>query len=71
MVATVPKAIRLIFLARAFDGRCMSIDIFQSRSTLAGSTRVARQAGKKHAANETIVITTNADTKASGSRGLT
>jgi hypothetical protein len=33
--------------------------------------RVARQAGKKHAAKEASVITTNADPNASGSRGLT
>jgi hypothetical protein len=33
--------------------------------------RVARQAGKKHAAKDAIAITTNADPKASGSRGLT
>jgi len=32
---------------------------------------VARQAGKKHAANEAIVITAKADTNVSGSRGLT
>src|SRR5271170_4618892 len=43
----------------------------QSRRTRAGSVRVARQAGKKHAANEAIVITASADAKASGSCGLT
>jgi len=32
---------------------------------------VARQAGKKHAANAAIANTTNADPNASGSRGLT
>src|SRR5713226_8879548 len=43
----------------------------QSRNARTGSIRVARQAGKKHAAREAMVITTNADPKASGSRGLT
>jgi hypothetical protein len=33
--------------------------------------RVARQAGKKQAAKDAIVITTNADPNATGSRGLT
>ena len=36
-----------------------------------GSVRVARQAGKKQAANAAMVITANADPKAKGSRGLT
>jgi hypothetical protein len=36
-----------------------------------GSIRVARHAGKKHAASATIVMTTKADPNASGSRGLT
>ncbi len=43
----------------------------QSRSARAGSVRVARHAGKKHAANAAMVMTTNAEPKASGSRGLT
>src|SRR5580693_1586365 len=43
----------------------------QSRSARAGSVRVARQAGRKHAANEAMVITARADPKASGSYGLT
>src|SRR6202008_2912175 len=43
----------------------------QSRKTLAGSLRVARHAGKKHAARAATVITISADPKASGSRGLT
>ena len=42
-----------------------------SRRAWTGSIRVARQAGKKHAAKEASVITTNADPNASGSRGLT
>jgi hypothetical protein len=33
--------------------------------------RVARQAGKKQATKETVVITTNANPNATGSRGLT
>jgi hypothetical protein len=36
-----------------------------------GSVRVARQAGKKQAADAAIVITAHADPKAKGSRGLT
>jgi hypothetical protein len=44
---------------------------YQSRSARTGSIRVARQAGRKQAANETIVITRNADPEAHGSRGLT
>jgi hypothetical protein len=44
---------------------------FQSRSARSGSVRVARLAGRKHAANEAMVITTNAVPYASGSRGLT
>jgi hypothetical protein len=43
----------------------------QSRKARARSVWVARQAGKKHTANEAIVITTTADPNASGSRGLT
>jgi hypothetical protein len=43
----------------------------QSRKTRAGSVCVARHAGKVHAASEAMVITTNAEPKASGSRGLT
>ena len=43
----------------------------QSRKARAGSVRVARQAGKKHAANEPMVITARAAANASGSRGLT
>ena len=36
-----------------------------------GSVRIARQAGRKQAANAAIVMTANADPKAKGSRGLT
>jgi hypothetical protein len=43
----------------------------QSRKARAGSVRVARQAGKKHAANEPMVITARAAANAIGSRGLT
>jgi len=43
----------------------------QTRNARTGSTRVARQAGKKQAINATIVMTTNATPNASGSRGLT
>jgi hypothetical protein len=43
----------------------------QSRNTRAGSVRVARQAGRRQAATEAIVITTTADANASGSFGLT
>ncbi len=43
----------------------------QSCSALAGSVRVARHAGKKHAANAAIVITANADPNANGSHELT
>jgi len=43
----------------------------QSRNTRAGSVRMARQAGKRQAATEAIVITANADPNASGSLGLT
>jgi hypothetical protein len=43
----------------------------QSRSARIGSVRVARHAGKKHAANDAMAITRNADPNASGSRGLT
>ena len=43
----------------------------QSRSTRAGSVRVARQAGSRQAATEAIVITTTANANASGSFGLT
>src|ERR1700737_3307750 len=43
----------------------------QSRRMRAGSVRVARQAGRKQAANAATVMTTNAEPKASGSRGLT
>jgi hypothetical protein len=43
----------------------------QSRNTLAGSVRIARQAGKKQAVAEVIVIAANADTNAIGSLGLT
>ena len=42
-----------------------------SRRARAGSVRIARQAGRKHAASEAINITSNADPNASGSRGLT
>ena len=41
------------------------------RSARMGSVRVARQAGKKHAAVDARVITANAAAKAGGSRGLT
>jgi hypothetical protein len=43
----------------------------QSRNTRAGSVRVARQAGRRQAATEVIVITATADANASGSFGLT
>ena len=43
----------------------------QSRKARARSVRVARQAGKRHAANEAIAITMNADPNATGSRGFT
>ncbi len=43
----------------------------QSLNTRAGSARVARHPGKKHAASVVTVITTNAAPNASGSRGLT
>jgi len=42
-----------------------------SRNARAGSVRVARNAGKKHAASAAIVITAKAAPNASGSRGLT
>jgi hypothetical protein len=42
-----------------------------SRNTRAGSVRVARQAGRRQAATEVIVITATADANASGSFGLT
>jgi hypothetical protein len=51
--------------------RPLGRDENQSRNARTGSVRVARQAGKKHAANEAIIITTNADPNVSGSRGLT
>jgi len=41
-----------------------------ARRARIGSVRVARQAGKKHAAVDATVITANAAAKASGSRGL-
>jgi hypothetical protein len=41
-----------------------------ARSARIGSVRVARQAGKKHAATDATIITANAAAKASGSRGL-
>jgi hypothetical protein len=43
----------------------------QSRNALAGSVRIARQVGKKQATNVAVIITTNADPNAQGSRGLT
>jgi hypothetical protein len=43
----------------------------QFRKALTGSVRVARHAGRKHAASAATVITTSAAAKASGSRGLT
>src|ERR1022692_4406287 len=43
----------------------------QSRNTRAGSVLVARQAGRRQAATEVIVITATADANASGSFGLT
>ena len=43
----------------------------QPRRARTGSIRVARQAGKKHAAPATMVMITKADPNASGSRGLT
>jgi len=43
----------------------------QSRNTRAGSVRIARQAGRRQAATEVIVITATADANASGSFGLT
>ncbi len=43
----------------------------QSRRMRAGSVRLPRQAGKKHAANDTMIIAANAAPKASGSCGLT
>src|SRR5713226_393960 len=58
--------------ARSCQARVQGSDVEnQSRNARAGSVRAARRAGKKHAASETIVITTSADPKASGSRGLT
>jgi hypothetical protein len=45
--------------------------VHQSRNTRAGSVRVARQAGRRQAATEAIVITAIADANASGSFGLT
>ena len=45
--------------------------LIQPRRARRGSVRVARQAGRTHAARAAIVITTNADPKAIGSRGLT
>ena len=45
--------------------------VHQSLSARTGSVRVARQAGRKQAASDAIVITTKADPNASGSRGLT
>lgn len=42
-----------------------------ARSARMGSVRVARQAGKKHAAVDARIITAKATAKASGSRGLT
>ena len=56
----------------AVVGVRLDVDIEnQFRKTLAGSVRVARQAGRKHAAVDVRVITANAAAKASGSRGLT
>ncbi len=43
----------------------------QSRNARTGSIRVARQAGRKQAANEMIVMIRNAGPNASGSRGFT
>jgi hypothetical protein len=43
----------------------------QFRNALTGSVRIARQAGKEHAASEAITITTRADPSVKGSRGLT
>jgi hypothetical protein len=43
----------------------------QSRNARAGSVRVARQAGRKHAVNAAIVIIASAAPNASGSCGLT
>src|ERR1700680_5119900 len=55
--------------ARQVPGASPSKD--QSRKTRAGSVRVARQAGRRQAATEVIVITAVAEAKASGSFGLT
>src|SRR5215467_426689 len=46
-------------------------EIHSKRRACMGSTRVARQAGKKQAINETTVRTKNAYPKASRSYGLT
>jgi hypothetical protein len=54
----------------AEDGQNSDVEN-QSRNARAGSVRVARQAGKKHAVNAAIVIIANAAPKASGSCGLT
>jgi hypothetical protein len=43
----------------------------QPRRVRAGSVRVARHVGKKHASNDAIVMIASADPNASGSRGLT
>src|SRR5262245_16760736 len=42
-----------------------------SRSAVTGSVRVARHAGTRHAAADTIAMAANATTKVAGSRGLT
>jgi hypothetical protein len=43
----------------------------QSRNTRAGSVRVARQAGRRQAATEAMVMTATPDANARGSFGLT